>query len=52
MGIQQGPCEEESIVVDTHRNISNDLTSHLKKVGKEIRIRPKTNKGKIKTEQK
>lgn len=52
MGIQQGPCEEESIVVDTHRKISNDLTSHLKKVGKEIRIRPKTNKGKIKTEQK
>lgn len=35
-----------------HRKISNDLTSHLNKVGKEIRIRPKTNKRKIKTEQK
>lgn len=52
MGIQQGQCEEESIVVDTHRKISNDLTSHLKKVGKEVRIRPKTNRGKIKTEEK
>lgn len=45
-GIQQGQCEEESIAVGTHRKISNDLTSHLKKVGKEIRIRPKINKGK------
>lgn len=52
MGIQQGQCEEESVVVDTHRKFSNDLTPHLKKVGKEVRIRPKTYRGKIKTEQK